>query len=77
MIRHPGTSDARSLLRKCAHILERTGLAMAGGSCGLFVAAHIGRANIDLLGSAIVILMMFYETSFGFRRGVPCAQIKS
>jgi hypothetical protein len=50
---------------------------MAGGSCGLFVAAHIGRANIDLLGSAIVILMMFYETSFGFRRGVPCAQIKS
>jgi hypothetical protein len=63
MIRHPSTSDARSLLRKRAHILERIGLAMAGGSCGLFVAAHIGRANIDLPGSAIIILICRFVLS--------------
>jgi hypothetical protein len=70
MIRHHATSDTSSLLRKWAHILERTGLAMAGGSCGLFVAAHIGRANIDLLGSAIVILMMMLYGALGFYLGI-------
>jgi hypothetical protein len=68
MIRPP--ADARSLLRKWAHILERIGLAMAGGSCGLFVAAHIGRANIDLIGSATVILMMMLYGGFGFYLGI-------
>jgi hypothetical protein len=62
--------DARSAISKWAHILERTGLAMAGGSCGLFVAAHIGRADIDLLGSAIVILLMMLYGAVGFYLGI-------
>jgi hypothetical protein len=70
MIGRPATSDDRSLLSKWAHILERTGLAMAGGSCGLFVAAHVGRTNIDLLGSAIVVLLMMLYGAFGFYLGI-------
>jgi hypothetical protein len=70
MIRRPTRSDARSVVRKWAHILERIGLAAAGGSCGLFVAAHIARANIDLLGSAIVVLMMMLYGALGFYFGI-------
>jgi hypothetical protein len=69
MIRR-SASDARSAISKWAHILERTGLAMAGGSCGLFVAAHIGRTDIDLLGSAIVILLMMLYGAVGFYLGI-------
>jgi hypothetical protein len=70
MIGRPAPSDARSGLSKWAHIIERIGLATAGGSCGLFVAAHIGRTDIDLLGSAIVILMMMLYGAFGFYLGI-------
>jgi hypothetical protein len=70
MTEFPSPSDARSRLRKWAHIIERIGLATAGGSCGLFVAAHIGRTDIDLLGSAIVILMMMLYGAFGFYLGI-------
>src|SRR5258708_23729377 len=70
MIRRPATADVRSSIRKWAHIIERTGLAMAGGSCGLFVAAHIGRADIDLLGSGVIILLMMLYGAFGFYLGI-------
>lgn len=32
----------RSGLRRVAHILERSGLAMAGAACGLFVGVQVG-----------------------------------
>ena len=70
MIRRPATSEPRSPLSQGAHIIERIGLATAGGSCGLFVAADIGRANIDLLGSAIVILLMMLYGALGFYLGI-------
>jgi hypothetical protein len=70
MTRRPAIWDERSRLSKSAHIIERIGLATAGGSCGLFVAAHIGRANVDLLGSAIVILLMMLYGAFGFYLGI-------
>jgi len=31
--------DNRSAISRWAHVLERTGLALTGASCGLFVAA--------------------------------------
>jgi hypothetical protein len=52
MIRHKAPWDARSTISRSAHVLERIGLALTGASCGLFVAAHVGRAEIDLIGSA-------------------------
>jgi hypothetical protein len=70
MIGRPAPSDSYSTLRKWAHVLERTGLAMAGGSCGLFVAAHIGRANVDLLGSGTVVLLMLLVGALGFYLGI-------
>ena len=40
MIKRTDTWDTRSTISRWAHILERTGLALTGASCGLFVAAH-------------------------------------
>jgi hypothetical protein len=60
----------RSLLSRFAHVAERTGLALAGGSCGLFVAAHIVRSDFNLIGSeAAIIGMMVYGAS-GFYLGI-------
>jgi hypothetical protein len=50
--------------------LERTGLALTGASCGLFVAAHVGRASIDLIGSAAAVLAMMLYGAAGFYLGI-------
>jgi hypothetical protein len=70
MMQRHATWHTRSLLGKWAHIIERIGLATAGGSCGLFVAAHIGRANVDLLGSGVIILIMMLYGALGFYLGI-------
>src|ERR1700740_3196272 len=49
MIKRANTWDTRSTISRWAHVLERTGLALTGASCGLFVAAHVARADIDLI----------------------------
>ena len=51
-------------------MLERTGLALTGASCGLFVAAHVGRASIDLIGSAAIVLAMMLYGAVGFYLGI-------
>ena len=51
-------------------MLERTGLALTGGSCGLFVAVHVGRASIDLIGSAATVLGMMLYGAAGFYLGI-------
>ena len=61
---------ARSLISKGAHILERSGLAFAGAACGLFVAAHLGRSDIDLLGSVSAVLFMMVYGAAGFYLGI-------
>jgi hypothetical protein len=62
--------DARSKLSQWAHVLERTGLALTGASCGLFVAAHVGKANIDLIGSAVTVLAMMFYGGAGYYLGI-------
>jgi hypothetical protein len=62
--------DTRSTISRWAHVLERTGLALTGASCGLFVAAHVGRANIDLIGSAATVLAMMLYGAAGFYLGI-------
>lgn len=70
MIQRSDPWHTRSTISRWAHILERTGLALAGASCGLFVAAHVGRASIDLIGSGAVVLGMMLYGGIGFYLGV-------
>jgi hypothetical protein len=74
MIKHTDPWDTRSTFSKWAHVLERIGLALAGASCGLFVAAHVGRANIDLIGSATAVLAMMFYGAAGFYLGIDLPQ---
>ena len=66
--------DARSTVSRSAHVLERTGLALTGASCGMFVAAHVGRADIDLIGSAVAVLAMMLYGAAGFYLGIDLPQ---
>jgi hypothetical protein len=70
MIKRSDPWHARSTVSRWAHVLERTGLALTGASCGLFVAAHVGRADIDMLGSAGVVLAMMLYGAVGFYLGI-------
>src|ERR1700692_4188177 len=70
MIKRTEPWNSRSAISRWAHLLERTGLALTGASCGLFVAAHVGRANIDLIGSAVAVLAMMIYGAAGFYLGI-------
>src|SRR3984957_816254 len=70
MIKRSNPWHARSTVSRWAHVLERTGLALTGASCGLFVAAHVGRADIDLIGSAAAVLAMMIYGGGGFYLGI-------
>jgi hypothetical protein len=70
MISRTNPWDTRSTISKWAHVLERIGLALAGAACGLFVAAHVGRANIDLIGSATTVLAIMLYGAAGFYLGI-------
>lgn len=70
MIRRKAPWDARSTISRSAHMLERIGLALTGGSCGLFVAAHVGRADIELIGSAASVFAMMIYGATGFYLGI-------
>jgi hypothetical protein len=70
MIKRSNPWHARSTVSRWAHVLERTGLALTGASCGLFVAAHVGRADIDLIGSAAAVFAMMIYGGTGFYLGI-------
>lgn len=70
MIKRSDPWHTRSTVSRFAHVFERTGLALAGGSCGLFVAAQVARTNIDLLGSGGAILVMMLYGALGFYLGI-------
>ena len=70
MIRHRTPWNTRSTISKSAHILERTGLALTGASCALFVAAHVGRAEIDFIGSAAAVFAIMIYGALGFYLGI-------
>ena len=48
----------RSRVRRFAHVLERTGLAMAGAAAGLFVAALVGSSIAALTTQGFLLIMM-------------------
>jgi hypothetical protein len=70
MIKRSNPWHARSTVSRWAHVLERIGLALTGASCGLFVAAHVGRADIDLIGSAAAVFAMMIYGGAGFYLGI-------
>ena len=45
-------------------------MALAGGSCALFVAAHAARANLILFGSGVAILAIMLYGAAGFYLGI-------
>ena len=67
--------ETRSAISRWAHVLERIGLALTGASCGLFVAAHVERANIDLIGSAATVLAMMVYGGAGFYLGIDLPRV--
>ena len=59
----------RSRVRRFAHVLERTGLAMAGAAAGLFVAAPVG-SSIGALTTQGFLLIMMIAGAIGFYLGI-------
>ncbi len=64
----------RSRVRKFAHVLERSGLAMAGAAAGLFVGAHVG-TSIGALTSQGFLLIMMLVGAVGFYLGIDTPQL--
>jgi hypothetical protein len=55
---------------KCAHVIERFGLSMAGASCGLFVATHVSTARVEALTSITLSLALMVLGAIGFYLGI-------
>src|SRR5690242_11207438 len=62
-------ASMQTRVRKFAHFLERTGLAMAGAACGLFVAAHVG-SSVSWLTNQAFLLFMMLVGAIGFYLGI-------
>lgn len=60
----------RSRSNRFAHILERVGLATAGASCGLFVAAYIAKSGIQGMMTVGFVLAMMICGAVGFYLGI-------
>jgi hypothetical protein len=56
-------------VRKTAHVLERSGLAMAGAACGLFVGAYVG-SSVAVLASEGFLAIMMIGGAIGFYLGI-------
>lgn len=63
-------SKVRLRVVKFAHVAERTGLAMVGASCGLFVAAGVDHSSIESLRSLDICFAMIAIGALGFYLGV-------
>ncbi|MBI5261047.1 MAG: hypothetical protein HY852_04430 [Bradyrhizobium sp.] len=56
-------------VRKTAHLFERSGLALAGAACGLFVGAYVG-SSINALTTQGFLLAMMLAGAAGFYLGI-------
>jgi hypothetical protein len=63
-------TDDRLLISRAAHVLERTGLAMAGAMMGTFVAAQLARTNVALFNTFGFIVLTVLSGMIGFYLGV-------
>ena len=60
----------RYLISRVAHMISRSGLAMAGAMCGTFVAAQISKVDVALFGSLGFITLMVLIGMAGFYLGI-------
>jgi hypothetical protein len=68
--RGDGRDGNRSSASRVAHVIERVGLALAGALCGLFVAALLARADVEMLGPVDLTLAMMLLGIIGFYLGI-------
>jgi hypothetical protein len=59
----------RFRVRTFAHTLERSGLALAGAACGMFVGAYVGSAIAALTTQGFLLVMMLAGAA-GFYLGI-------
>ena len=60
-----------------AHVIARSGLAIAGLLCGFFVAAHVVRADIEGLESIRFVASMSMAGAIGFYLGGDISRVRS
>jgi hypothetical protein len=68
--------DDAILITAVAHVIERTGLAMAGAMCGTFVAAGLTRVNATWFDSAPFIAAMVLFGMIGFYLGIDIPRLR-
>ena len=64
----------RNRVRTFAHTFERSGLALAGAACGMFVGAHVG-SSIEALTTQGFLLAMMLSGAAGFYLGIDTPQL--
>jgi len=64
----------RTRVRTFAHTLERSGLALAGAACGMFVGAYVG-SSIEALTTQGFLLAMMLSGGAGFYLGIDTPQL--
>jgi hypothetical protein len=68
-------SDDQFLIIRAAHVIERSGLAMAGAMCGTFVAAQLSQTEIMLFGSLGFTVAMILIGTIGFYLGIDIPRL--
>jgi hypothetical protein len=68
-------SDDQFLIIRAVHVIERSGLAMAGAMCGTFVAAQLSQTEITLFGSLGFIAAMILGGMIGFYLGIDIPRL--
>ncbi len=58
------------MVSRAAHVLQRTGLAMAGAMAGTFVAAQLAKSRVATFDSIIFLAMMILVGVVGFYLGI-------
>ena len=63
------------LISRVAHVIERSGLAMAGAMCGTFVGAQLAKANVALFESVGFIASMILIGMIAFYVGIDVPRL--
>jgi hypothetical protein len=70
-------SDDQFLIIRAVHVIERSGLAMAGAMCGTFVAAQLSKTEVSLFDSLGFITAMVLIGAVGFYLGIDIPRRRS
>jgi hypothetical protein len=63
------------LISRVAHVIGRSGLAMAGAMCGTFVTAQMSKAHVALFGTVGFFAMMVMVGMIGFYLGIDIPRL--